>query len=56
MSCVSISFLFWTANTKIFFVHCIVNQNTIERGKDEKEVKIAAGIEIQRVWRGYYTR
>ncbi|KAL9969240.1 hypothetical protein ACROYT_G021434 [Oculina patagonica] len=31
-------------------------RKTIERGTDEQEVKTAAGIEIQRIWRGYYTR
>lgn len=38
------------------YVHCIIKQKSILERGDEQEVKIAAAIEIQRVWRGYYTR
>lgn len=38
------------------FIIYVVNQKIILEGTDEQEVNIAAAIEIQRVWRGYYTR
>ena len=34
----------------------ICQQKTIQGKTDEEDVKIAASIEIQRVWRGYFTR
>ena len=34
----------------------MVKQESIVAKADEQEVKIAAAIEIQRVWRGYHTR
>ena len=40
----------------LFIIIWIVNQKTIQRGTSDQDVKIAAAIEIQRVWRGYYTR
>ncbi|XP_020605579.1 uncharacterized protein LOC110044379 [Orbicella faveolata] len=40
----------------LYIIICIVNQKTIEQGTSDQDVKIAAAIEIQRVWRGYYTR
>ena len=40
----------------LYVIICIVNQKTIDQGTSEQDVKIAAAIEIQRIWRGYYTR
>lgn len=40
----------------LFIIIYIVNQKTIQHGTSDQDVKIAAAIEIQRVWRGYYTR